>query len=91
MKLLFQELPDVKIVDFHGVSLQVPGGTRWLTASSYGRVVAWGGEKPHLGNTVFHKQCYWDIDPYGQGWQEEVGKVDLEGMNWKETLVEIAD
>lgn len=90
MKFVSQDwAPQTKVVDFHGVSLTVPEGTRWLTASSYGRVVAWGIEKPHLGSTVFHKHCFWDNDPYGEGWQEEIGRVDLEGKNWKDTLVEL--
>lgn len=90
MKFLAQQyVPQVKVVDFHGASFTVPEGTQWLTASSYGRVVAWGEQKPYLGSTVFHKNCFWDTDPYQDGWQEDIGKVDLEGMDWRDTLVEV--
>ena len=91
MKLISTESV-TKVALFHGVEFEVPGGTQYMTASSHGRVVAWGGgQKPYLGSTVFHKNCYWDIDPYEDGWQVEVGKVDLEGMPWKDTLIELDD
>jgi hypothetical protein len=41
-------------------------------------------------STIFHKHCFLGIDHYCNRWLEDVGKVEPEGMDWKNTLVEVA-
>lgn len=79
-----------KTVSYYGITLQVPTDVKYLTTDEDGTVCGWGGSLPPETCTG---------QPQGEGiwcesWMEcgyllEICSVDLEGVNWKNTLVEV--
>lgn len=91
MKLI-KELPMLKTVSFHGVIMQVPEETRYLAASANGTVTAYAICKPKLQKTALgNHQFWWGLDDCMNGCQDntlgEVAQVDLEGMDWRDSIV----
>lgn len=72
---------DFKMVDYFGVMLVVTHNIRYLVTTSYGIVVG-SDNKPELD-----PEDYWayEWDDFSIG----IAKVDLEGMDWKDTLMEV--
>lgn len=90
MKLIAQESL-LKTVDFHGVALMGPKETRFLAAAGRGNVTAYAQCAPEL--IKVNAGGYWwgaDDCPVNSGVNTlgEVGRVDLEGMDWRTTCVE---
>lgn len=91
MKLITQEA-FLKVVDFFGAQIEVPEETRFLAASPNGTVTAYVQCKPELVKA--HGGGYWwgaddCLINSGINTLGEVAKVDLEGMDWTKTCVEI--
>jgi hypothetical protein len=80
MKLIQKHL-EAKMVDFHGIELQAPVNAAFFAADNDGRVFSYT-ERPkrYFGGT-------WD----GGGDMHLIATVDLDGMDWRETLVEVGE
>lgn len=83
MRVLSQ-IVHTKEVDFFGHTLTVPNWVDYLAADSDGKV--WGYEvyEPVLND--HHTKWAPDMDEY---LYEEMAEVDLEGMDWTQTLVKL--
>ena len=78
MKLLKSKLQRTKEVEYFGLALTVPGDARHIATDNDGSVYA-GIDKPEtFGNYWLFKDGYYLI-----------AFVDLECMDWKDTLVEL--
>ena len=75
MKLL------VKTVNYFGVLINVTDDTKYLVTSKEGNVYA-SNQKP-----MFYDDIGWCYD--WEQWSNLVAEVDLEGMDWKDTLMEV--
>lgn len=77
MKLLTTQ----KLVDFHGLQVWVPSNSNWLISTAFGDVYA-TTKKPNIKGSRY---------PADAGSSTWVGEVDLEGMDWRDTLVEAVE
>ena len=77
MKLISKK--EYKTVDFHGIGLTVSKDANFLAADYNGKVWGYKNDKPRKN----HKTECWTGHACGQ-----VAIVDLEGMDWRETLIE---
>jgi hypothetical protein len=68
----------MKEVDYHGLKLTVPERCKFIASDADGETWAYESSP-----TLHH--LYWDYCTYGYC----IGPLDLEGMDWKETLIEI--
>ncbi|QXF34321.1 hypothetical protein CE143_15060 [Photorhabdus luminescens] len=68
-------------VNYFGIELLVPFWTKFIVTESKGIVLAWNKKPSEL-------KGYWDSESQ-QSQYEIVAIVDLDGTDWKETLVEI--
>lgn len=72
-----------KTVDYFGIQLNVSQDTKYLVTTSEGHVIA-SEQKPEFDDKSGWGWCYdWDE------WITKIAKVDLEGMDWKDTLMEV--
>jgi hypothetical protein len=76
----FVEFVKFKAVMFHGTEVHVPEHIKYIAADKSGSVI--GFEKEPVPDAEFE---WWD-NPTGDD-MYDIGTVDLEGMNWTETLV----
>lgn len=76
MKLLDK---DLKLIEYFEIELYVPFWASWIAADSHGRIWVFA-TKPvkGFGNSY--------MSPIGSRY-DRIAIVDLEGMNWEETLV----
>jgi hypothetical protein len=72
---------DYKEVNYFGVKLAVDSNIRWLTTTAKGEVIA-SFDKPDLD-----LDCGWLYS--WEAFSTSIAVVDLEGMDWKDTLVEV--
>lgn len=72
----------IRDVDYFGMQLVVPNGTRYLTTDKDGCVVAWL-DKPYYDS----KGVWISSDPYDV--RATVARADLNGLNPKNTLVKV--
>lgn len=89
MKLIASIVLIKKIAMFHGIELEVPGATRYLAADSRGYVTAYAVCKPRIVTLICGRECWWGIDNCLENTLGEVALVDLEGMDWRTTLVDV--
>ena len=68
----------MKDVDYHGLKLTVPERCKFLSSDKDGET--WANEK--RPQTMYEHWSY-KLNGYC------IGTLDLEGMDWKETLIEI--
>lgn len=83
MKLI--EAPKYKEVDFHGNKLTVPNDVKHLAANGDGEIVGFDDKpEPSWGR-------FWELFSEGDYHDQGLflGYVDLEGMDWRDTLVEV--
>lgn len=86
MKIIKEpERTELKTVQYFNLSLQVPVKTNYITAIPDGNLIGWSGGKPTLEFFSFTNTDIW----VGEVVDFRVGKVDLEGMDWKDTLKEV--
>ena len=76
----FIEFVKYKAVLFHGTEVHVPEYIKYIAADKSGKVI--GFEKEPVPDAEFE---WWDNPTADEMY--DVGTVDLEGMNWTETLV----
>jgi len=83
MKLIMQYSENVsKVVKYFDIPLLVPISTKYISVDAFDEICLWTGhQRPEL-------------DYFGKVWtgdiiNHQVGKVDLEGLHWKETLKEV--
>jgi len=70
-----------KTVNYFGIQLVVSQDTKYLVTNSEGHVIA-SEQKPEFDYK--NGWCYdWDE------WITKITRVDLEGMDWKDTLMEV--
>jgi hypothetical protein len=69
-----------KKVIYFGIELMVPDYTKYLAVDEDGRLHGYKGDVVYIGGIEFYGSYSDDFF---------IGIVDLEGMNWKETLVEV--
>lgn len=73
-----------KSVQYFNLNLVVPEETKYITVDQDGVIIVWFGiEKPYIQQFDFQV-----LDWCGEMIEYDVGEVDLEGMDWKDTLVE---
>ena len=77
MKLL--SAPLSLVVEYHGIRLAVPEGTKYIATDEDGAVYAYVDEPLALGTLAWTAHFY-----------TEVGRADLEGMDWKDTLMTLS-
>lgn len=86
MKLL--SLPQKKKVIYFGMELMVPFWTKYVATEDDGLVLAFKSKPVVLDETgKKFGLVIWNNPDADE--MEEIATVDLEGMNWKETLVEV--
>ncbi|OCQ53617.1 hypothetical protein Ppb6_01243 [Photorhabdus australis subsp. thailandensis] len=68
-------------VNYFGIELSVPHWTKFIAMDEIGLALAWNKKPSQL-------KGYWDSESL-QSQYEIVAIVDLEDIDWKETLVEI--
>lgn len=83
MRVLSQ-IVHTKDVDFFGHTLTVPDWVDYLAADSDGKVWGYEAWAPVLSTNGTKWAPDWDDDQYG-----EMAEVDLEGMDWTQTLVKL--
>lgn len=75
-----------KTVQYFDLSLKVPEETKYISVDASGEIILWMNViKPFIEMFLYDD---------GEGWTGEVieyyvGHVDLEGMDWKDTLKEV--
>lgn len=75
-----KQLTKQKKVNYFGFDVIVPSNTRWLAVDRDSELCSHGSEKPIVGF------CSW----YNARDEHNViCQVDLEGMDWKDTLMDI--
>lgn len=89
MKLIASIVLLKKKTIFHGIEIEVPVATRYLAADSRGYVTAYAVCKPRIVTLICGRECWWGIDNCLANTLGEVALVDLEGMDWKTTLVAV--
>jgi hypothetical protein len=67
-------------VSYHGLTVTVPMAADYIAADRNGRLY-WFAEQPHMNNSILA----WT----GGGTSGYLGEVNLEGMDWHETLQSI--
>ncbi|EBA6160812.1 hypothetical protein H8U31_001344 [Salmonella enterica] len=85
MKLIEQETL-LKTVEYFGVMIEVTLDTNYLAASPRGTVTAWANCAPKA-ISAHNGGYWWSCDD--NDFQGEVAVVDLEGMDWKQSCVEV--
>ncbi|UPT52949.1 hypothetical protein [Hafnia phage yong3] len=82
MRLKPPALPEsqTKLANFHEVIVSVPLWANWLAADANGKVYAYKG-RPEISYLACDEE--WLSSEYC----DFVTEVDLEGMDWKDTLV----
>lgn len=85
MRVLSQVV-HTKDVDFFGHTLTVPNWVDYLAADSDGKVWGYGVYKPLMNDdsAKWTPDDLFDDYPY-----DEMAEVDLEGMDWTQTLVKL--
>jgi hypothetical protein len=78
MKML-TEYNETKLAQFHGLTLNVDTAAKWLAADSDGRVYGYVHE-PSMADGLWYPT---------KGPSCLAVEVDLEGMDWRETLIEL--
>lgn len=81
MKII--ELKESKKVNYFGFIIIIPWFANYLAVDQDGTLNAFQN-KPELNEEGF----FWWTDPTCEQFQQ-VAVVDLEGMNWKETLIKV--
>jgi hypothetical protein len=74
-------LKELKPVTYFGINLLVPQWTKFIATDQDGLIYAYEG-RPVTG--LFYD---W-VNEYGDN-AEHIERADLEGMDWKQTLVEV--
>ena len=87
MKLL--SIPEQKKVTYFGIDIMVPVWGKFIVTEDDGVVLVFKSKPEPLdeSNKKYYGLVIWS-DPDANDFVE-VARVDLEGMDWKETLVEI--
>lgn len=86
MKLV--SIPEKKKIIYFGIELMVPIWTKYVATEDDGVVLAFISKPVVLDETgKKFGLVIWNNPDADE--MEEVAKVDLEGMDWKETLVEV--
>lgn len=80
MKLLHKK--DLLRLEYFGIELEVPFWASWIAVDYQGRVWIFA-DKPVKG---FGNSSY--MPPLGSRY-DKIAIVDLEGMNWEDTLVKV--
>lgn len=84
MRVLSQVV-HTKDVNFFGVTLTIPDCVDYLACDKNGTV--WGYEE--LSPNISHRHGKWfaqDVEDYDY---YEIAHVDLEGLDWTQTLIEV--
>ncbi len=70
-----------KTVNYFGIQLTIRPDTKYLVVTKFGFV--WASEQ----RPMFDDDLGWCYD--WELWADQVAEVDLEGMDWKDTLMEV--
>ena len=86
MKLI--RLPNrrkMKTVQYFNLELIIPENIKYISVDQEGEIVLWFAvHEPYV------RMYSWGVDDWvGEASDYDVGKVDLEGMDWRDTLVEL--
>ena len=73
-----------KVVKFHGINLTVPNWVTYLACDKNGTLM--GYEDDSICCNVEYGRWVPDIDA---GYYEKIAKVDLEGLDWTQTLTKV--
>lgn len=73
-----------KVVKFHGINLTVPNWVTYLACDKNG--ILMGYEDDPICCNVEYGRWVPDIDA---GYYEKIAKVDLEGLDWTQTLTKV--
>lgn len=73
-----------KVVKFHGINLTVPNWVTYLACDKNG--ILMGYEDDPICCNVEYGRWVPDIDA---GYYEKIAKVDLEGLDWSQTLTKV--
>lgn len=73
-----------KEVSYFGITLHIPLTCNFVSTDKSGEVFAWQDEPYLCANTYYWGGNTWEENPYI--W---IAVVDLEGLDWTKTLVEI--
>lgn len=85
MKLISVETPATKAVEYFGLTINVPIDTRYLATDADGEV--WSFEFAPTPETDMWN--WWAAG--SENTSDHVANVDLEGLDWRETLVELPE
>lgn len=81
VKALFKT---TKVIEFHGIKLTVPNWVTYLACDKNGTLMGYEGGPIHCN--VEYGRWVPDIDA---GYYEKIAKVDLEGLDWTQTLTKV--
>ena len=96
MKLTWQV--EYKNVNFHGITLSIPLSIEYLVVDNVNRILGFEGIG---GRPTVQDDCHWVatdaseiLEAWGfdPDWEDQgicFGGVDLEGMDWRDTLIEV--
>lgn len=75
-------LRDPRTVNFHGIDLEVDGRIKLIAADASGLIYGF------KNMPITKKVTWWPQDQF-EGVYQLLCKVDLQGMCWKDTLIEV--
>lgn len=75
----------MKQIEYFGLTLNVPEEAKYISVDTDGEIIVWFGiYKPYV------RMYTWDVEDWvGEVIEYDLGQVDLEGVDWRETLVEL--
>lgn len=85
MKLIrLPNSPKMKTVQYFNLELIVPEDIKYISVDAEGEIILWFGvHEPYV------RMYSWGVDDWvGETFDMDMGTVDLEGVDWRETLVE---
>lgn len=75
----------MKQIEYFGLTLNVPEEAKYISVDTDGEIIVWFGiYKPYV------RMYTLDVEDWvGEVIEYDLGQVDLEGVDWRETLVEL--
>lgn len=86
MKLIrVPEIRKTKQIEYFGLTLTVPDEAKYISIDQDGEIIVWFSiHKPYV------RMYTWGVEDWvGEVIEFDLGQVDLEDLDWRETLVEL--